>query len=325
MKIYFILRKRSIGQNSIEEIWNNLLENYPNEIEVVKIHLPFNGGNPFTILGNLLFTSLIPGRIHVTGDVNYLGLLFFKKLIITIHDINVLKLATNKLKYFYLYLLWYKLPLMLASGVTYISNHTKKECDKIYKRRKHSAIIYNPVNTRIRRSPNEGTTSRRILQIGTKAHKNIETVIEAANLANLEVDLVGRVSYTERNRFQRNGYRVTYHSELDFEEVLALYESCALVAFISSMEGFGMPILEAQSVGRLVIISDIEVLKEVAGKGAVILEDLNAVKLSELFVKCLSGVSEYQRIVSDGFENVRRFDIGKISDKYVQFYTSLRW
>lgn len=51
-------------------------------------------------------------------------------------------------------------------------------------------------------------------------------------------------------------------------ELVALYRDCEMVLFPTLYEGFGLPVVEAFQAGRALIASDLPVLREVAGDGA---------------------------------------------------------
>ena len=56
---------------------------------------------------------------------------------------------------------------------------------------------------------------------------------------------------------------------LDRRALAALYRRAALVLLPSEAEGFGLPVIEALACGSMVVASDIPVLREVGGPGAV--------------------------------------------------------
>ena len=81
------------------------------------------------------------------------------------------------------------------------------------------------------------------------------------------------------------------------EEVVALYQSCDAVCFVSTYEGFGLPILKAQAVGRPVLTSDISPLREVAGEGALKVDPLDVAAIRSGLTRLIarSGIEEPSR------------------------------
>jgi alpha-1,3-rhamnosyl/mannosyltransferase len=64
------------------------------------------------------------------------------------------------------------------------------------------------------------------------------------------------------------GVRVTQLGFVDDPTLAALYRACALLAFPSRHEGFGLPVLEAMSYGAPVVCSNATALPETAGEAA---------------------------------------------------------
>jgi glycosyltransferase involved in cell wall biosynthesis len=62
---------------------------------------------------------------------------------------------------------------------------------------------------------------------------------------------------------------VDIHDDLTERELIRLYQDCTATVYPSLMEGFGRPALEAMSVGRPVILSDIPVHRENFGGAAI--------------------------------------------------------
>src|SRR5262249_16465317 len=56
---------------------------------------------------------------------------------------------------------------------------------------------------------------------------------------------------------------------LDRQALAALYRRAALVLLPSEAEGFGLPMIEGLACGKIVVASDIAVLREVGGEAAV--------------------------------------------------------
>lgn len=70
---------------------------------------------------------------------------------------------------------------------------------------------------------------------------------------------------------EKVGDSITYKGISD-EDVNRIYNACDLLLFPSLEEGFGKPVIEAMEVGIPVVVSDIEVLHEVAGDAAVFVD-----------------------------------------------------
>jgi glycosyltransferase involved in cell wall biosynthesis len=71
------------------------------------------------------------------------------------------------------------------------------------------------------------------------------------------------------------------------ERLSDLYASARYLVFPSHYEGFGLPVVEAQAHGLPVIASDIPVLREVAGDGAIFVPEGDHLALARA-MKCLT-------------------------------------
>jgi glycosyltransferase involved in cell wall biosynthesis len=86
---------------------------------------------------------------------------------------------------------------------------------------------------------------------------------------------------------------------LDERDLPRLFMRAAAVLYPSLAYGFGLPVIEAQAVGTLVLFSDVGGLQELKGPGAVVLpvDDLPAwVRATEMIVKSSSGGRPPDRI-----------------------------
>ena len=102
----------------------------------------------------------------------------------------------------------------------------------------------------------------------------------------------------------------------DDRTVRALYTGASILLFPSLYEGFGWPIVEAQSCGCPVITSDREPMREVAG-GAAILVDPTLPE--EAAARIAAGWPERETMRVAGFHNVERFASKEIMEQYEDF------
>ena len=102
---------------------------------------------------------------------------------------------------------------------------------------------------------------------------------------------------------------------IDDQQKANLYKNAALFVLPSFYEGFGMPILEAQSYGLQVAVSDIEVFHEIAGKSAHYFDENNPKSISTVLQNILSKPDIKAKTIRD---NLARFNWQNEADKIYQ-------
>ena len=107
----------------------------------------------------------------------------------------------------------------------------------------------------------------------TQAHKNIKVLLDAfrsSELADVKLVLVGRA---DRSDFVDAGLEppsnVAFSGPVSDAEFKALMQAAIALAFPSKTEGFGLPPLEAMSVGCAVIVAPEASLPELCGQAAI--------------------------------------------------------
>ena len=124
-----------------------------------------------------------------------------------------------------------------------------------------------------------GLPERFVLTVGAhRPHKNQGVLIRAL------ADMPGQVGLVIVGWFDRSfpdplpglvdrlglAARVRFVPEADEELLPAVYRAASVFAFPSLAEGYGLPMLEAMAAGVPVVASDLPVLAEVAGPGALL-------------------------------------------------------
>ncbi len=94
---------------------------------------------------------------------------------------------------------------------------------------------------------------------------------------------------------------------IDDADKAALLTGASALAFPSLYEGFGFPVLEAQACGTPVLCSNTSSLPEVAGSAALLVDPLDTAMLSAGLRRIVTEGDLRGRLVSEGFDNVRRF------------------
>lgn len=86
-----------------------------------------------------------------------------------------------------------------------------------------------------------------------------------------------------------------------------LLASADVFLYPSLYEGFGFPILEAQSFDVPVITSCISSMPEIAGQGAILVDPHNTEEIKDAMIRVLADESLRNNLIKKGAENLKRF------------------
>lgn len=99
------------------------------------------------------------------------------------------------------------------------------------------------------------------------------------------------------------------------EDMAALYSAADVFLFPTLYEGFGIPVIEAQSCGIPVLTSNVSSLPEVGGDAAVYVDPYSVENICEGIVRIVSDTSLAQELRQKGYENAKRFSWEKSAAK----------
>lgn len=105
---------------------------------------------------------------------------------------------------------------------------------------------------------------------------------------------------------------------VDAQEKWRLLSQTDVFMFPSLYEGFGLPILEAQSVGTPVVTSNLSSMPEVAGESAILVDPNDPEAIAEETYKLISDENLHSEIVAKGYANIKRFDWKKCAEEIVE-------
>lgn len=329
MKITYIFRAQS-NQRSIERVFGPVIEEMIASGNELEVEYAEKGRTLIsTLWKNMrLFSVLSKHRLcHITGDVQYVACMMNPdNTLLTIHDLVPFH---NKNVPWYsrwlCYWLWYYIPLRRLKIVTCISEATRQDLISYFPWAKDKIIVIpNPVDTHFRFVSKEfNATCPRILHIGTKPNKNLLRVIEALDGIKCQLRIIGRIPEAERLALQE--YSIDYSNEefVSDEQILQEYIDCDIVSFPSLFEGFGMPIIEGQTTGRVVVTSNIDPMRTVAGEGAVFVNPNEVNSIREGFIKAKEIKDIRMIAIEKGLVNAKKYSVQSITASYVNSYNIL--
>ncbi|MGJ8638324.1 MAG: glycosyltransferase family 4 protein [Opitutaceae bacterium] len=316
------MRKPQLGFHSFERLFRDIRKAFPSNVEVRVVHSWFHSRGVIRRVLNCLQAFFIRADVvHITGDIHYLApVLINQHVVLTIHDLAPLHQKRGWARKVFKHL-WYTLPIRCADYTTTISAAVRQELLEVLGTQSSNvSVVPNCISSKFIETPKGWSKIPIILMVGTKANKNLERMFEALKDFQIEVRIIGRLSKAQSNALAQSQVAFTELGRLTDEEVLQAYRDCDLVAFASTYEGFGLPILEAQATGRPVLTSDILALSEVAGEGASLVNPLDVASIRQGFEQLLHDESYRKTLVQLGAENVARFLPDNIAQKYAESY-----
>lgn len=262
---------------------------------------------------------------HIIGDVHYVGtFLFSKRTILTIADCVSLS-RLNGIKKYIIWFFWYYIPIKRAARIIVISEFVKKELLKYVKCDPSKIkVIHVPILFELNKRNNFSNKSKpNILHIGSTKNKNLYRHVNAIKKIESTFIFVGEPSSEQFSIIKENCVDFKIMTNLSKTALLEIYDSSDLLLFASTYEGFGMPILEAQSRGVPVITSDTCSMPEVAGNGACFVDPFNVNEINAAVRKILIERNYREDLINKGYINISRFNRAKIAEEYRATYKEI--
>lgn len=321
--IYYFSRNSKIGF-SIEKVFNTIIKEVEKKHSVKNIKMVTKFSKPYDLINNIIYSFKnrnSSGINHITGHIHEVSIgLIGNKTILTIHDLVFLDNVSNPFIKFYKWLFWFYIPLKLVDCVVCISSETQKRILKRINTNK-TVVIYNPIDPNFSFVKKEFNISYpTILHIGTGWNKNLLRTIEALSGIPCHLRIIGKINEIIYKKLTDFNIDFSQVYNLSDEEILNEYICCDIVNFPSEYEGFGMPIIEGQKTGRVVITSKIEPLIEISGNAVEFVDpyDVNSIKYGYLNV--IHNKLHRENLIKNGLINVERFSVKNISDQYTDLY-----
>ena len=327
MNITFFFRKPSPEYHSIEKLFFAMLEHLPNGW----FNKHFSPYPSKGIVKRLLIgidARKSQGDInHITGDIHFIAMFLKKeKTILTIHDIGHIKKG-NSIKRALLRYFWFTLPIKSVKLVTVISEFTKKELVEYLNIEADKIIVINNCIPDIYKfHPMKVNTAKPvILQIGTKSNKNLERLIEAVKDIDCKLVIVGKLSEIQVKLLKDKKTEYENHFNISENEMLNLFVNCNLLAYVSTYEGFGMPVVEANAVGRPVLASNIEPIKSVASDAALLVDPFEISAIRNGIIRLLKDNNLCKELIEKGLKNAGKYTAETVAKQYLSVYERLTY
>jgi glycosyltransferase involved in cell wall biosynthesis len=328
VEVSLFLRPPRPGQSySIERLFGAIAAALPSDRYDVRWRVcPFKSTGIIRRLALIIWAACRQGDVnHVTGDVNFLGLLMPRsRTLLTIHDSASMRRLTGWRRWCYR-VAWLQLPVRRSGRVTVISEVTLRETSSyVTVDRSKFVVIPNCIPLGVSAAPRPFSDGPpRLLAVGTGENKNLPRIIEAVSGLPCRLVVIGELSEAHRRLIVEHGVDVENHVRLDDASMAVQYEKADAVIFVSTYEGFGLPIIEAQATGRPVITSRRSPMREVAGAGACLVDPESVDEIRAAVLRVIHDPGYRAALVQAGVENTKAYAAPAVAGQYAAVYEEL--
>lgn len=303
---------------------------------VIFIDIPIKFRNKFIYIAwELLFINIFIYKYNIKLTVyprGYIPLFSISKTFNIIHDLIPIYYYDNyrnDISYFEnLYIRKRLLSSIKRSDKTIaISNYTKEEILKYYPNKANSlSVIHNGYNKLDTISISGRKNKEYIVAVSSAnlKHKNLINIIKVYILYHgrvenpMKLHLIGVDSLENINIFINEEIKgsIVLYDYISDKKYIEILQNAKIFLFLSLIEGFGFPPLEAMNLGTAVICSDKTSLKEVVGNGGILVNphDINLITSKIIFI---SNDKKYRnQLILNGYENIKRFKWQDIIRQY---------
>ncbi|MCR4417436.1 MAG: glycosyltransferase family 4 protein [Ignavibacteria bacterium] len=334
----------------IDKFYNNsLLRNFEGEKNIDFVKIPII---PHSILNNFIYYLIRNYQISLFHYPQFNFPLIMKyPSIVTIHDLNPQTFPNFFVGLGGLFKKYYsifenKIALLKANKIIAVSNNTKKELIKFYGEKFEDKIevIYLGIDEKFLLSRKQNYYQTLIeplrkkynfkeyfLYVGNnRPHKNILLLLKAfkefksRNSNKIKLLLIGkffndRYMNLQKELIELNLTEDVINFTVTDDELISLYSNALAFIYISLSEGFGLPILEAMSLGTPVITSDRSSLKEIGGNAALFVNPFSINEIVEAMEKVL--IDEIRiNLINNGLQRTSNFTWENCASKTLEIY-----
>ncbi len=320
-------KPRSLGNFSIETSYRTMHEAWPESHPVPDIHVAsrFTAGlmDRWHIWKEM---KALPHDVaHITGDIHFAAIRSDRRpVVLTIHDLGMLD-EGNALARWVKKKFWLDWPVRSCDRIIAVSERTKQDIlSRTSYPAERIAVIPSVISPTYRARKSMPANERpRILHIGLADNKNLDRHASALQGLDIHLRIIGEPSEEQHAMLHQHAIDYSHASRLSEEEIQMEYVAADMLLFCSTLEGFGMPIIEAQTIGVPVITSDLAPMDDTAGEGAVLVDPTDIDAIRKAVETVIHNPRHKADLVAKGLANAERFSATQAALKHAELYAEL--
>lgn len=266
-------------------------------------------------------------------------------IIVTIHDLAFIRYKEfhpkDRIEFFNK--LFMK-NIVKANKIITVSNFIKQEIiDTLKIKSEDIEVIYNGYDEKVFYKRDEVSKTNLMNELNLKKEfilfvgsieprKNLKTLIKAYNLLDknlqdkFDLVIVGAKGWenSEIHDLIKQNSNIKFLGYIDDESLATLYSAATVFVYPSVYEGFGIPPLEAMACGCPVILSDIEVFREIYDSKAIFFDTLSEFDLKLKLTDLLNDKNEQIMLAECGLEFCKQFTWTKSAKAHSDLFLSLK-
>jgi len=116
---------------------------------------------------------------------------------------------------------------------------------------------------------------------------------------------------------------IFYLGRVPYKHLLSLYGGADITIYLSSYEGFGLPVLESMAAGCPVLSSNRSSLPEVVGDAGILVDPFNIEDVASKMYELLTNGDIRKRCINKGFVRAKEFSWENVARRLIKIYSYL--